>query len=190
MEKLLFINACVREESRTYELAKHWLTYWHGDIERIDLDSEALIPLSRDTLAARTAFCEAGVYNDPMFAHAKRFKSADVILIAAPYWDLSFPACLKTYLELINICGVTFEYTDMEVPRSLCRARKLIYITTAGGEIASFEPGFGYVKALAQTFWGIGDIACHSAENLDIIGADTGAILGKAMRDISEYFEE
>ena len=35
-----------------------------------------------------------------------------VIVIAAPYWDLSFPAVLKTYLEQINVLGVTFDYSD------------------------------------------------------------------------------
>ncbi|MGN0989033.1 MAG: NAD(P)H-dependent oxidoreductase [Eubacteriales bacterium] len=36
-----------------------------------------------------------------MFSYAKQFESVDVIVIFAPYWNLSFPASLKTYIENI-----------------------------------------------------------------------------------------
>jgi FMN-dependent NADH-azoreductase len=39
------------------------------------------------------------------------------------------------------------------------------------------EYGFGYVKALAQNFYGIPDVRLIKAAGLDIIGADTEAIL-------------
>ena len=60
---------------------------------------------------------------------------ADIIVIAAPYWDLSFPAQLKDYIERVNAVGVTFDYDQEGIPYGLCRAKKLVYITTAGGNI-------------------------------------------------------
>ena len=56
---------------------------------------------SYETLKKRTALIESGDYSDRMFDYAKQFASADTIVIAAPYWDLSFPALLKTYFENI-----------------------------------------------------------------------------------------
>ncbi len=50
-------------------------------------------------------------FDDPYFRYARQFAGADEIVIAAPYWDLSFPSVLKVYLEHICITGITFQYT-------------------------------------------------------------------------------
>lgn len=189
MDTLLFVNACVRAESRTYELARHWLSRWHGLLEQVDLDEASLSPLTRETLAERIALCDAGDFDNPVFAYARQLAKADAILIAAPYWDLSFPASLKIYLEAVNVCGITFEYTAEGIPRALCRAHKLVYITTAGGEIISQEFGFGYIKTMAHAFWGISDAVCYSAARLDIVGADTRAILAETVFQIHQAKE-
>ena len=69
---------------------------------------------------------------------------------------------------------------------SLCKAKKLIYITTAGGPIISDEFGFGYIKSLAENFYGIKDFAYIKAEGLDIYGANIQEILKKAKEDIDQ----
>ena len=97
----------------------------------------------------------------------------------APYYDLSFPAMLKQYFEQINVLGLTFTYSESGVPTGLCKAKSLYYVTTAGGPIISDDYGFGYVKALANTFYGIEDVKQIKAEGLDIVGADVEAILEK-----------
>jgi FMN-dependent NADH-azoreductase len=121
-----------------------------------------------------------------MFAFARQFAEADTIVIAAPYWDLSFPAALKQYLEMVNVVGVTFDYSKEGIPVGLCRARRLFYVTTAGGEFVPEAFGFGYVKALAQNFYGIQDVRKIEAVGLDIEGADVAAILDVAEKAISE----
>ena len=125
----LYINCCVREESRTERLAKAVLRKLAGEFTELNLYEENLKPLDRDTLNKRTALIEQGDYSDPMFDYAKQFASADTIIIAAPYWDLSFPAILKTYIENINVNGITFSYSEKGYPVSLCKAKKLIYIS-------------------------------------------------------------
>ena len=89
-------------------------------------------------------------------------------MVAAPYWDLSFPAALKQYFEQINVLGITFKYSPEGTPIPLCKEKELIYVTTAGGVFVPEEFGFGYVKALAQGFYGIPDVRQVREVGLDI----------------------
>ena len=93
---------------------------------------------------------------------------------------MSFPAILKAYIEQINVVGITFEYTEEGFPQGLCKAHQLVYVTTAGGPIISNNYGFGYVKSLAENFYGIKDVSLVKAEGLDVIGADVDEILDQA----------
>ena len=124
------------------------------------MEDEAFLD-KRDRLIA------SGAFDDPMFAIARQFAAADEIVIAALYWDLSFPAALKQYFEQINVRGITFVYTAEGIPRGLCRARKLYYITTAGGNYVPEEFGFGYIKALAESYYGIPETELIQATGLD-----------------------
>lgn len=164
--KILFINACVRKESRTLVLAKEVMKNMEGDVTEINLDREKLLPLDAKSLAMRDKLLRDGAFNDPMLKYARQFADADEIVIAAPFWDLSFPAALKVYLEQITASGITFEYIDGR-PRGLCRAKKLTYVTTSGGKIFC-DFGYNYVKALANLFYGIKDTVSVRAENLDV----------------------
>ena len=127
---------------------------------------------------------------DAAFIEDLRALAPDVIVVAAPYWDLSFPAALKTYLERVVIAGITFDYSPEGIPFSLCRAKRLLYVTTAGGPIGNHNLGFEYVKALAEIFFAIPDVQCFSAEGLDIMGADVEAILARAATEIDERMGE
>ncbi len=189
MKSVLFINGCVRPESRTMYLAKHILEHIEGKIEEVNLEKLMLSPMNLEMLRQREALLEKQNYEAPDFQYAKQFAAADIIVVAAPYWDLSFPAALKTYLERILIVGITFKYSPEGIPLSLCNAKKLLYVTTSGGFIRNYNLGFEYVKALAEAFFFIPDIQCFCAEGLDIIGADTKAILLKTTAEIDEYIK-
>ena len=110
-------------------------------------------------------------------------------MIAAPYWDLSFPTILKAYLEQVNVSDITFRYTPEGMPESLCRAKKLYYVTTAGGEFFPEEYGFGYVKALAQNFYGIQDVELIKAKRLDLEGESVEQILADCEKEIVRRFK-
>lgn len=184
--KILYINACVRENSRTNELSQYFLSKVQGEIEEINLNIQNILPLNREALNKRENLIAEKNYDDSIFDYAKQFSKADVIVIGAPYWDLSFPALLKAYLENINVLGITFSYSEKGYPVSLCNAKKLVYITTSGGPIISDEFGFGYVKSLAENFYGIKDINYIKAEGLDIIGANVQEILSNAKKEIDK----
>ena len=185
---ILFINACVREGSRTLRLAKRVLSHLEGEVQECDLEREALLPLTARTLAQRDAILREGRLDDPMLRYAREFAAAEEIVLAAPYWDLSFPASVKTYFEHINVTGVTFSYGQDGRPIGHCRAKRLIYVTTAGGPILPPNHGFAYVRDLAAGFYGIPEIALFSAQMLDVIGMDVEAILREAEDGIEAYF--
>ena len=182
MGKVLFINACVRENSRTLELARYILNKLGGEVCEVNLERINLKPLDAKILKKREQLVSEENFADEMFCYAKAFAAADTIVIAAPYWDLAFPALLKIYLEQITVCGITFRYKK-GIPQGMCRAEELIYVTTAGGAIYD-NLGFEYVKALAQKLYGIGKVRFFKTENLDIDGNDAAELIDKAKEKI------
>lgn len=183
MNNNLFINACVRPDSRTHRLAREVLKKLPGETEELNLYGEQIPPLDLEALEKRNRLIGLRDYEDSMFRYAKQFAGAENIVIAAPYWDLSFPSVLKVYLEQICVTGLTFQYTPEGIPEGICRAGRIIYVTTAGGPIYQ-NMGYDYVKALADTFFGIPETVCFSAQNLDIIGADVEGILEQTIAGI------
>ena len=184
MKKILYINACFKEGSRTNELAQHLLGKLDGEIQTVNLFEENIPPLDEQLLGKRDTLLKEEKTDDEMFRYARQFASADIIVISAPYWDLLFPAVLRIYIENITVCGITFRYSDKGFPVSLCKAEKLYYVTTSGGFIGENNFGFDYVKAISSGFFGINDVKFFSAEGLDIYGADVTSIMKKAKDSI------
>ena len=182
MSKILFVNACVREQSRTLSLAQYVLEKLGGDTEEVRLDEVKLYPLDGKRMAERDVACFSQDFSNPMFDLGKQFAKAETIVIAAPYWDLLFPASLKSYLETIIVNNLTFTYDEMGRPQSLCKCKKLVYVTTSGGPI-HFNFGYDYINAIARGFFGIADVQCVKAEGLDIHGADVEKLLDQAKQD-------
>lgn len=181
-QNILYINACIRPDSRTEELSEFLLGRLDGAVTEIDLSKENLLPLRLEGMEKRAAHDFSG----EEFLYAKQFSEADIIVIGAPFWDLSFPAVLKIYFENVTVAGITFEYSETGRPASKCQAKKVYYITTSGGYIGENNFGFDYIKALSQNFFGIHDVSFFSAEGLDIFGADVKAIMDKAKESITD----
>ena len=159
MPTLLFINACVRgEDSRTLALAQQLLECIREansldmtfQIEEIRLSTEHMLPLNYERLKRREELLAAGQINDTMFDYANAVANADMLVIAAPYWDMSFPAVLKIF-----------------------------YVTTSGAYIGDCNFGFDYADALCRLY-GVENTHFVCAEGLDIEDADAAAILEKA----------
>ena len=185
---ILFVNACPRKDSRTKLLAEYLVSKLKGTVHERNLAQTSLLPLTEETLKRRTDLITKGDFANPLFAPAKEFAAADNIVMAAPFWDLSFPALLKLYIEHINIVGVTFAYHKDGRPYGLCKAKKFYYVTTAGGPIVNESYGYGYVQSLAKNFYAIPDTYCIKAENLDIDGADVKNILRRAKQNVDALF--
>ena len=103
MKKILYVNSCFKEGSRINELALHLLESLDGEIETVNLYEEDIRPLDAETLSKRDMLLESGRTNDDFLKLARQFASADIIVVAAPYWDLLFPAVLRIYLENVTV---------------------------------------------------------------------------------------
>lgn len=185
---VLFINACVRKESRTLELAKYYLAKLNKEYEEIKLNDINFPIVDNDFINKRDKLIDNKEYNDPLFDLANKFKEATDIVIAAPYWDLSFPASLKQFFEQINVVGITFYYNYDGLPCGLCEAKSLTYITTSGGIYVPFDYGYKYVEALCKSFYGINDIKLIKALGLDIDPKKVDKIIENAKKEIDKMF--
>ena len=187
MEKqILYVNACVRKDSRTKRLAEQLLLKLGNPYEELCLEKITFPVVNEEYLNERDQLIASGDFQSPMFDLARQFSEAETIVIAAPFWDLSFPAMLKQYLEQINVVGITFKYSEEGVPVALCKANRLFYVTTAGGFYAPEDYGFGYVKALAQNYYGIQDVRKIEAVGLDIYGTNVVSIMREAEDTLSD----
>ncbi|MEE1037667.1 MAG: NAD(P)H-dependent oxidoreductase [Eubacterium sp.] len=187
MKNILYINACVREESRTALIADAYLKKAANEentvVNEVKLEELDIKPLDGKLLEMRNQLHESENLDNEFFQLARQFANADEIVVAAPYWDLSFPALLKTYVENICVTGITFYYGENGIPVGLCKAKKLTYVTTAGGYIGDFNMGFDYIRNLSAGLFNIPDINCIKAEGLDIFGADVEKIIEETIKE-------
>ena len=96
---ILYVNACVRKESRTRRLAETLLRKLNKAYEEIRLADYPFPVVNEEYLNERDRLRLNGDLQAPMFSLARQFSEAETIVIAAPFWDLSFPAALKQYLN-------------------------------------------------------------------------------------------
>lgn len=195
MSALLFINACVRgEASRTLKLANCFLSEYKKHhpgvcIEKVSLALNSLKPMDTALLETRNQLYSSHHLEHPLFAPARQFAEADSIVVAAPFWDLSYPAVLRIYLEHVTVPAITFGYDAGGRNIGLCRAKKLLFVTTRGGNFSApetemMECGARHLAALCRMY-GIPQFKLLCAEGLDDVRLDSNAILNEALKRAS-----
>ena len=119
--KLLFVNCCISQRggaSRTRALAEAFLTAFqaaHPGSEIQEVTPETLLalkPFNVEMLNRRDALAAEKAFDAPVYALARQFREADAVAVAAPFWDLSYPAALRTYIEYISANGLTYHYDE------------------------------------------------------------------------------
>ena len=145
--KLLFVNCCISQRgtgSRTHALADAFLAAFqasHPGAEIEEVTPEALLalkPFDAKMLDRRDAL-------------AQQFRTADAVVVAAPFWDLSYPAALRTYIEYISAVGLTYHYTDAGCCGD-CAAEHLVYLTSGGDAEREDSVGVVHWRQLAAMF--------------------------------------
>lgn len=188
MDNILFIDATNHPQSRTKILAEYLLSKLTGKVSSVKLYETPIPEMNQEFSTWRSQCCDNLDFTDSYFDLAKQFTQADYVVIAAPYWDLSYPAKLKQYLEAVTINGITFHYTPEGYPVGHSKAKALYYVTTAGGSIISESICFGYVESLVRDMFGVKECAWFKAEGLDIKGADVEEILNNSKSQIDSFF--
>ena len=127
MESLVVINACMREESRTQRILDGVLAQLSKkyNVETVNLGELDCKWVNSDVLKER----DNGYVPQLYVNLAKKVANADRLVIAAPFWDMSFPSVLKVFFENISLFNITFTSTQTECV-GLCKAKKVLYITT------------------------------------------------------------
>ena len=158
--KLLFVDCCISQrgaDSRTRALADAFLTAFrsnHPDTETETVSQETLLvlkPFDAEMLNERDALASVGAWEAPVYTLARQFRAADAIVVAAPFWDMSYPAALRTYIEYISANGLAYHY-DENGCHGDCRAKWLVYLTSGGDVEREDSVGVVHWRQLAAMF--------------------------------------
>jgi FMN-dependent NADH-azoreductase len=166
MKKLFYIDACLRSGSNTKKIADAIIGKLSEkyEIETVRLSDCSFPVVKNDILNERNN----GYVPEEYVAMAKKLAAADRLVIASPFWDMSFPSALKVFFENMSLFNVTFASNEKEC-YGLCKAEKVLYITTRGMNISTgdeLEQATPYIKALSR-LWGLGELYVVSAQNMD-----------------------
>ena len=82
---VLFIDACVRDDSRTRKLSEALLSKLGGEVKRVPLKDIVFRVSDQSFLEKRDELIAKRQFDDEMFVLARDFAQAETIVIAAPY---------------------------------------------------------------------------------------------------------
>lgn len=179
MSKVLYIKANIKNEgeSRTFKVSDSFVEEYkrnnpEDEIITLDLYKENIDFLRVDDLGKLFGHKDEESKNNSILKYAYEFADADKYIIAAPMWNLSFPAILKAYIDYVSVSGITFKYTA-EGPVGLLNNKKAVHIVSRGGayDNSPYEMGDRYLRTILG-FFGIKDIETIAIDNLDVIGVN------------------
>lgn len=185
--KLLIVDSCISQrgaDSRTRKLLNAYVEEFcrrHPEAETETVTPETLLalkPFDPAMLNDRDALASVGAWEAPVFDLARQFRGADTVVVAAPFWDLSFPAALRTYIEYISANGLTYHY-ESDGCHGDCRAHRLVYLTSGGDVEREDSVGVLYWRQLCAMF-GIARFDYVFAGGLDLDPARTPALVDAA----------
>lgn len=111
------------------------------------------------------------------WAHIERaiaqFTAADAYLLTVPMWNFTIPYALKYYIDCIVQPGYVFRYDETGRPVPLVLGKKMICVTSRGGDYSPQSPLNAYdfqepyLRAIFG-FIGITDIDFINAQPMDI----------------------
>ena len=185
--KYLVIDACTRDNSRTRRLYLEYIKD-KKDVKIVKLYDTDIKPIDNEAIHKRDLAKLNHDFSDHIFDYGKDFINADEIIIAAPYWDLSFPSILKIYFENISVGGLTFGYDNHGKIIGFGKASRLIYFSTCGGKIDR-HMGYEYVSEISKSFFGVKETYNYCIDSLDIDPSKTEELLDKGIKEIMKNIE-
>ncbi|MDK0571021.1 FMN-dependent NADH-azoreductase [Clostridium perfringens] len=179
MSKVLYIKANIKNEgeSRTFKVSDSFVEEYkknnpEDEIITLDLYKENIDFLRADDLGKLFGPKDEESKNNSILKYAYQFADSDKYIIAAPMWNLSFPAILKAYIDYVSVSGITFKYTA-EGSVGLLNNKKAVHIVSRGGgyDNSPYEMGDRYLRTILG-FFGIKDIETIAIDNLDVMGVN------------------
>ena len=120
-------------------------------------------------------------------AFTQQFLSADKIVVVNPLWNLNVPSQLVSWINTINVAGLTFKYGP-EGSIGLIKDKKLLHIQSNGGVYAGQDPAAQYIKSIFE-FLGFEDIHQVFIEGQSADPSQAQAIFEEAMGKIDTILE-
>ncbi|MGY2895011.1 FMN-dependent NADH-azoreductase [Deinococcus sp. UYEF24] len=198
MTKVLFIkgNPKKTEQSYSLRLGQAYVEAYkaaHADAEVTELDLyEDHIPLiDEEVMTGWGKLAQQQDLNNHEAHKVTRlgelvdqFVAADVVVLAAPMWNFSYPPMVKAYVDAVSVAGKTFKYTA-EGPVGLAGGKKVVLAESRGG-VYSEGPAAGvqhtesYMKAVLG-WMGITDVDVFLVEGVAIDPSKGEEILAAAV---------
>ncbi|MHC1681812.1 MAG: FMN-dependent NADH-azoreductase [Clostridiaceae bacterium] len=175
MKKLLYITVNSKPEnlSASKTVGKAFVNrfiekYPEFKVEELDLYKEHIPRLEYQYFESRNCIVNEEATNklpekdqkevEKIVELCNQFIDADVYVIAAPMWSLSFPAPLKEYIDCIVQVDKTITFPEKgEKPKGLLndKPRTVIYIQSSGGNITwmmrpMFNKGLDYIEDIMK----------------------------------------
>ncbi|HFI0272251.1 TPA: FMN-dependent NADH-azoreductase [Streptococcus suis] len=120
-------------------------------------------------------------------ALTQQFLAADKIVVVNPLWNLNVPSQLVSWINTINVAGLTFKYGP-EGSIGLIKDKKLLHIQSNGGVYAGQDPAAQYIKSIFE-FLGFEDIHQVFIEGQSADPSQAQAIFEEAMAKIDQILE-
>ncbi|WP_297437747.1 FMN-dependent NADH-azoreductase [uncultured Clostridium sp.] len=127
---------------------------------------------------------------DRIKALAQQFKEADIYIIAAPMWNLSFPAPLKQYLDCVILNGITVEISETNGCKGLLddKIRKMVFVQSSGGELpillkCKLDHSGAYLKDISK-FLGIAKFEELLVDGTGYTACEKQCAIDEATKDI------
>ncbi len=173
MKKLLYITVNSKDEAQSSckTVGRRVVNaiiqkYSEVQLEELDLYKEHIPQLKGCYFESRSAIVNAEAKGklsveeqnevDTIIRLCDQFRDADIYVLAAPMWSLSFPASLKEYIDCVIQSGKTIEFVDNK-PHGMLgnKHRVFIYVQSSGGNIPwiirpALNKGLNYVRDIMK----------------------------------------
>ncbi|HEM3551782.1 MULTISPECIES: FMN-dependent NADH-azoreductase [Streptococcus] len=196
MATVLIVKAHPLDAQKSYALraleefqTRYASLHPEDNIEIVDV-FEDQIPASDKPLFEAMGAAKKGVEISPEQAErlerynalTQQFLAADKIVVVNPLWNLNVPSQLVSWINTINVAGLTFKYGS-EGSIGLVKGKKLLHIQSNGGVYAGQDPAAQYIKSIFE-FLGFEDVHQVFIEGQSADPSQAQAIFEEAMEKI------
>lgn len=110
--------------------------------------------------------------------------NADVLVIGAPLYNFSIPACLKSWIDQVCQAGKTFTYTE-KGPTGLVKGKKLFIASARGGFYQQPDFQADYLRTVLG-FLGLTDVTTIQADGVAYSDDDKQKSMAQARAQIAQ----